>query len=331
MSVLHVGVDLGATRVRAALVEVIAGSEDGGYRVSRHVEARLAKGRTPFRPVALERQLEEAQAAHGPQPAADEERAAGQGVTCIARVIADLLRALPGSPGSGGLQIGMAAPGRKTSDGGGILVARNGPRHVGLTRALERALERAGFELAAPIGALVSDGMAAGVGESAGDQGVLRGVGEALVFVPGTGLAEARRAAGAWIEPGFEPLWSLRDADGVCLEDRVSAASIARAWDGPAEEAELAAATGDPAATAVFAAAAEALGDVVRGRLEALARSAEGAPTHVVLGGHGARFLQLESYRSALGHFAGAELVGACQPGAAALGAFVLSTQARGA
>jgi len=198
-----IGVDVGATRVRAA-------------RIRREPDGCLdleALAQTPFPasgfvPLALSSQREGA-----PLPPAEVEEARRR-CECIARTVAEV--------SDGGLPVGVAAPGVKSPDGRGIALARLGPRIPEMSAWLEAHL---GVRLP-PLG---SDGVLAGVGEERASLGSFRGVTRAYYLAAGTGLAEAVKNGALIGAAANPPLYELRGRNGLPFEDLVSA----RVWPNP--------------------------------------------------------------------------------------------------
>lgn len=197
-----VGVDVGATRVRAARIRV---EPDGCLELEALAQTTFpASG---FVPLALSSQREGA-----PQSPAELEEARRR-CECILKTIREVGTGLP---------VGVAAPGIKSPDGRGIAVSRLGPRILDLAAFLEE-------QLGVRLPALGSDGVLAGVGEDRARLGSFRGVTRAYYLAAGTGLAEAVKD-GKSIGPGpAPPLYELTGRDGKSFEDLVSA----RVWPNP--------------------------------------------------------------------------------------------------
>jgi len=170
-------------------------------------------------------------------------------------------------------------PGLKTADGRGILVAKNGPRCVDLLAELEAALVAEGVALAAPLPALMSDGLACGLGERLAAAGALRDVQQAWYFGGGTGLAEAVLVDGQVLTvdqlgPGWKRGWELRSRTfQETFEELVSARGMDARWralskvmDG-ASHVDDAARRGESSALAVMRQAAAAFAELMVERL----------------------------------------------------------------
>ena len=295
---LLIGVDGGATEVKAHVVRVLA--RPAGSLASDDDRPLLALGATRaaerydalagFGPVALERQRAEA-AGGAIRPSPDEERAGERWLAAFERT----LRALGAEARSRRVLVGIALPGAKTADGRGTAVVRNGPRIPEFLDRLELRLARAGIELVAPIAPLVSDGLAAGLGEDAREHGLFRDVDDAYLIGGGTGVAECfklgRRVVGLdELAGSVAKAWELRARSGCSFDDALSARGINRAYAEragaplPLAEAcfpERRALHGDALAVEILAEAASALAELIALRLDALRRlppRAERAP-----------------------------------------------------
>jgi hypothetical protein len=177
------------------------------------------------------------------------------------------------------VHVGVCWPGLKTADGRGILVAKNGPRCVDLLAELEAALVAEGVALAAPLPALMSDGLACGLGERLAAAGALRDVQQAWYFGGGTGLAEAVLVDGQVLTvdqlgPGWKRGWELRSRTfQETFEELVSARGMDARWralskvmDG-ASHVDDAAHRGESSALAVMRQAATAFAELMVERL----------------------------------------------------------------
>lgn len=174
-----IGVDLGATRVRAYRVQV----EPQGLRAVSRVQASFKTG---FVPLSIERQM-------AAEPVSPEEAEHGRHrVEVIAHVIRQ-------AAGGGPFRLGLAAPGLKTPCG--IGVSRYGPRIPNLLGALEQ-------ELGVRPLLLGDDGHLAGVGEEVGAAGRFRGVADAYLVAAGTGLGEALKRGGCLLKE-FPRAWQV--------------------------------------------------------------------------------------------------------------------------
>lgn len=276
-----VGIDGGATSVRAHVVVVRAGMLE---TTSASQAADYAASGARFEPVALDVQLgEHARGAVAPLPAEQRESAARArlvaAVTARALAIELGLQADP-SPGElasrlagRAVRIGWCWPGLKSGDGRGVLVAKNGPRALDFAGEVEAALREAGIVPAAPLPPAMSDGLACGLGERLAAAGALRGVQHAWYFGGGTGLAEAALVDGRVravdeLGRGWKRGWELRSRSlQAGYEELLSARGIDEAWrrsagaDGDAHAA-TAALAGDESARAVLRRAAAALAEL---------------------------------------------------------------------
>ena len=230
-----IGVDVGASKVAAYLVvEGGSGPEDELQVAAAHVEVPFETG---FCPEPLEVQL--APVAKGrPIELAPAEREDGERrIEAIARCVAQVAEA----GGAGRFSLACAAPGRRTADGRGLAVVRNGPRLPELCDRLEQRLIEGGFELSRPVATLVGDDVAGAHGELHGEGGALRAADVGLYVGGGTGVAEALCAEGR-VETlgrlGLAPAYLLRDGAGNLWEDRVSMRALGASADVPGALAE---------------------------------------------------------------------------------------------
>jgi hypothetical protein len=150
---------------------------------------------------------------------------------------------------------------------------------VDLLAELEAALVAEGVALAAPLPALMSDGLACGLGERLAAAGALRDVQQAWYFGGGTGLAEAVLVDGQVLTvdqlgPGWKRGWELRSRTfQETFEELVSARGMDARWralskvmDG-ASHVDDAAHRGESSALAVMRQAAAAFAELMVERL----------------------------------------------------------------
>lgn len=276
LSTQLVGVDGGATHVRAVHVEVEP-APGGAVRV--HASGAERK-RAHRQVLGFETPAE--LGLTGPEqlgPIGAAEREQGWAwVESTARCVLELAR----ERGAARVLLGIAFPGRKTADARGIEFALNGPRVPQFLEQLEQLLRSEGLEFDGELLGLQSDGWCAGVGEAHADDGGLRGVRDAYYVGGGTGLAEALCLRGelvdfAEIEDWFPRGWRMQ-WDGAPLESWVSASGINRRWADstgfglPLEPGKFPEdrVQRDPRARELLEQAGEALGQLVSHRLVAL-------------------------------------------------------------
>lgn len=273
--VLLVGVDGGASGVRAWAVRVRGERGRVAFETEGAPAERTYAGTGGFAPVALDVQLAQRDA---PQLDDAERAAARERIHCCAGAIVELARRLSARR----LLVGACMPGLKTADGRGIAVLRHGPRQPALASEIEASLVREGLELAHPIARLLSDGEASAIGEDVGVGGALRDVETGAYIGGGTGISEAFKIAGQVIgmdalAPHFKKAWELRDAHGRSFEDRLSMSALNAAWSelrGHTRASltiEEAARHGDPAAREVLSGAAIALAELCVSRARSIA------------------------------------------------------------
>jgi len=181
---LLVGVDGGATGVRAHEIEIVRAGTELQLRRGSHARSEdhlIVPGFHPLPPAEQRAQLDDPQLSVA--EVAQGERWLNATARCIVRVLRarNCRRAL----------IGMAMPGLKSADGRGITVMHHGPRIPDFCGGIERRLGARGLELMAPIGRLWGDGECSGIGERYAGSGNLRGVRNGYYIGGGTGLAEA--------------------------------------------------------------------------------------------------------------------------------------------
>ena len=316
---LLVGVDGGATSVRAHVVSV-----QHGLLVPAGASAAATFGTenvaVAFTAVAMQQQLAE-QAAQAVQPTPAEQREAQRRARITAAVIAQALGELsiPLDKGSA-VRVGVCWPGLKTADGRGIAVAKNGPRCVDLVAELEAALVAEGVALAAPLPALMSDGLACGLGERLAAAGALRDVQQAWYFGGGTGLAEAVVVDGQVLTVdqlgrGWKRGWELQSRTlHETFEELVSARGMDARWrtlskvmDG-ASHVDDAARRGESSALAVMRQAATAFAELMVERLLKMHADRGVVLQRIVVGQRVGEWLADEALESCLADVLRAEL-----------------------
>ena len=217
------GVDCGATRVRAACFRE---SGDCLEPIGEVHERRHERAGTCL-PLDLATQASQRE---GPVLSPNE-LCCGQAVvdsTCaVLRAAWDAARVAPGPAAK--RRIGVASFGLKDAGGRGIVVARNGPRIPGFLDAVEAQLARWGLDTG-PVAGLFSDGVCAAQAECSSKQGALRGQRTGYVLHAGTGLAEA-----LWIDgqlhaldafPGMWPKAFQIERQGSNLESLLALSGL---------------------------------------------------------------------------------------------------------
>lgn len=227
----RIGVDLGASGVRVWCVGGDFGIVDGPFERSFDGSA--------FTAVAMREQLV------GAALAVVERVEAARRIGLVADAVAE---AACGAC----VEVAVAAPGLRSEDGRGLVVARNGPRMPEFCPDLERELAERGVELARALPALVGDGEAAGWGELAARDGAVRGARSALVLVGGSGVAEVFVHAGKVmplerLDPPLLRAWEIDTAGGLRAEDCIAPGRLNARWQrtGALLPFEVAAARGD--------------------------------------------------------------------------------------
>lgn len=280
---LLIGVDGGATEVKAHAVE----SPRGGGGSTYTLRAESAAARYPlvegFVPVPMSEQL--AQQAAGRCELTPAEVAQGQRwVSTTADVIAKVAEAAQVPT----LQVGVAMPGLKTSDGRGIAVINHGPRIVDFVSDLTEALHARGLQLVTSLPPLQSDADCCGLGEQFAADGLFRDVHHAYYVGGGTGIADALKLqdqlvplddARAWIQKS----WQMRCAIGPTFEQLLSArgmnALFARLRSCPTDVfPEEAAIAGDTLAQSCLDVAAVTLAELLYKRVKTIYAGHADAP-----------------------------------------------------
>ncbi len=218
-----VGVDGGASGVRAHSIEVLA---DASLCLGEHsfeADYALAPG---FEPVPIEQQAAEL---HAPVLGAAEREQGRRWIAAMATCIAAVARDADLAP-----LVGIGMPGRKTADGRGLALVRNGPRIPDFLDRLEARLAAAGLE-AEPIARLLGDGECCGLGEERATTGLLRGMRDAYYVASGTGVAEALKLDSSLVtldelSEWFPKAWQLQDERGESIESSLSIAALNRRW-----------------------------------------------------------------------------------------------------
>jgi len=288
--VTWIGLDVGATWAKAWLVRRAAGGLEAPGEPA--LERWNVGG---FRPLELEAQRAGAPLEHS-------ERAAGAELVRAAAAV--VMAVAEGLERAAGLAVATAGP--KTEDGRGIALWRRGPRMPALLDDLLELLAGQGFRPEPAPARLFDDGPAAAAGELAAATGALRGVREALLIGPGTGVAEA------FVSGGQLAPWP---------------ASVARAYDEPMTgtttfgDAIALREDRDPALS--FA----ALGRLIELRIEQFADLGLPPFERVVIGAKGGELLASEASPGALS--SRLPVVASRLYAAAAIGAVALETARR--
>lgn len=262
---LCVGIDFGASKVRAVLIE----KTSAGARVAAE-EARVYPRTDAFVPLPVAEQ----EAQRGAIRLSEAEHGLGErwiesAVECVSALTAS-------APGAEWV-VGVAAPGLKSDDGRGTCVVRNGPRIPDL---LDRLLGALGEKspTTAPLPRLLGDGECSVWGEVVHVEGRLRDVSVGYYLGAGTGLAE-----GLWSEGEVRPCepraWQLVcEGEGESSFESLLGMDALRAEFG--EFPDVLFERGDPRAAAAFAAVARRTGRLLALRATAVTP----APSALVLG-----------------------------------------------
>lgn len=221
-----IGIDGGATEVRAHQVYCARIAEADGFSLGTFNAARKYEMLAEFQPLPVTEQLRQRDAGAIDLSAAERE----QGTRWTAAA-ADCVMEIARAAGTQCVLVGMGMPGLKTPDGRGINVINNGPRIADFLDQLEERLRAAGIDLAAPIAALGSDADYCGLGEMYADGGLFRDVDNAYYMGGGTGIADAMKLRGklvpfdeakSWIQKS----WQMPSYLGPTFEKLVSAKAL---------------------------------------------------------------------------------------------------------
>lgn len=297
---LLIGVDGGATEVKAHAVAQVGGdhSEARSYELRSESAARCYTRVDGFEPLPIDEQL--AQRDAGRIALGEAERAQGDlWVVAAAEAIAEVARLA----GADSLLVGVGMPGLKTEDGRGIAAINNGPRIPDYLDELTVALHELGVKLAAPLPALQSDADCCGIGEEHAADGLFRGVPHAYYVGCGTGIADALKLRSALVPFDRARSWLLKawqfdSALGPTFEQLVATRAlneVATRLSGNDAFPEVAAAAGDPVATAWLDTAALVLAELICERLTTI-KSGRAALPH-----RGAAYAELDSQHAYLG------------------------------
>lgn len=277
LSTQLIGVDGGATRVRALEVEV--DSAPGAVRLRAGARTASAAHRAvPGFETPAEQGLYDEPELGRVTPAEREQ--AWAWIESTARCVLEVARAR----GAVSVLVGVAMPGRKTEDGRGIAFALNGPRVPDFLDRLGEQLVADGLELAAPLAGLYGDGWCAGLGERGAEGGGLGAPLRTAYYIGGgTGLAEALVLGGEQlplerVEDWFPRAWRMR-WNQAPLEDWLAVGGLNRRWaelsgfelpleHGRFPEDQL---RRDPRARELLEQTGEALGHLIAHRAVALA------------------------------------------------------------
>lgn len=305
--VLLIGVDGGATEVKAHAVECGAGDGPALFELGVASASRAYERLPGFAPPDVQEQLAQREA--GLVQLSPVERAQGAlWVEAAGAVICDVASACDRRR----ILVGIGMPGLKSAANRGICVINSGPRIPDYLDRLGQALRDAGLELISPVASLGSDADYCGLGEQYAASGLFRDVDNAYYVGGGTGLADALKLHGRLLPFDQEGSWVLKSwqipsALGPTFEKLVSAGSLNGCYanliraevDASAEHPypERDAAAGRPVALGWMHCAALVLAELVFERLDTIGNGRRGMPHR------GAAYLELNDsheYRGTL-------------------------------
>lgn len=273
-NVLLIGVDGGATEVKAHAATCADFAQARGLALRPETAARVYQRLPEFKPLPVAEQLAQRDGDRIERTPAEVEQA-----RLFIQAAADAIVDVAGQCKARRVLVGEGMPGLKTPDGRGINVINNGPRMPDYLAQLEALLAAAGLELAAPIAALGSDADYCGLGEEHAADGLFREVDSAYYVGCGTGIADALKLRGALVpfdatKPWLLKSWQIPSALGLTFEKLVSASSMNRVFHDlrPAAAAEgtfpeVAAAEGDGVAVAWMQTVALVLAELIFERI----------------------------------------------------------------
>lgn len=221
-----IGVDGGATEVRAHAVACDDPSCPASFRLRDEAASRVYEPVADFRPLPAQDQLAQ-RANNCINLSADEKHQGALWVAAAAEAVSEVVRQC----GARQALVGVGMPGLKTADRRGICVINNGPRIPHYLDQLERRLAEAGVELVAPVAELGSDADYCGLGEQFAAEGLFHDVKNAYYVGCGTGIADALKLGGQLVTfdraaSWMQKSWQISSALGPTFEKLVSARSM---------------------------------------------------------------------------------------------------------
>jgi len=228
--VLLIGIDGGATEVKAHEVPVSGSWRNPKFQLGSHSASRKYKMLPDFKPVDVLQQIKERN--ENATRLTDEEKEQGRAYILST---AEAVKEIAGSIGKKRVLIGMGMPGLKTEDGRGINAINYGARTPDFLDQLEHALQDAGIELLAPVARLGSDADYCGIGEDKAADGQFRRVQDAYYLGGGTGIADAMKLNGELVpfdhtKDWLQKAWQIPCFYGPTFEKFVSAKSMNEAF-----------------------------------------------------------------------------------------------------
>ena len=289
MQQLCVGVDAGATRVRACAVHVDWKQDRPRLNLAGDPQEQAYPRVDDFEPWPLARQERDCERPSG------ETRQAALCLDTITSCIVNAAAMAP-PPQANEVRVGVCLPGLRSADDRGIRAALHLPRMPACLDELEQRLRGQDSRIAL-FGRILSDGRARGLGERFGVDGAFADVSEGYYLGAGTGLAESFLSCDVVLDETRLPAqllraWELAGADGTSFDARLAAAAVNRAWKHvtgsnaaqSGEYPELRADAGDRRALELLGDTGRACAELVRLRLELWPRIAAGPLQRVVLG-----------------------------------------------
>jgi predicted NBD/HSP70 family sugar kinase len=233
MNSILIGIDGGATKINAYLVEM---SENNTFHLQdisiEQTYADIPGFISDFSPLPLQKQLDDYKN-NDFNLSADEIQQGSVYVEACAQVIEFLAQ----KSKCRDIIVGIGMPGLKTADKKGIAVLANGPRMPRYTAELEERLAMGKVNFVQPVKRLGSDADYCGIGENYAENGLFRDVNNAYYIGLGTGAADALKIDGKLLpfdrtKEWLAKTWEMKNSDGISLESIVSARGMQNIYAG---------------------------------------------------------------------------------------------------
>jgi len=278
-----IGIDGGASAVKAHDVVVTGSGADASFRLGEHAVAKKHRPIIGFEPSDMQEQLAEYYSGNIQRSGLEVVQAQCY-VEAVVAAVSDIAEAAQAQE----VLLGVGFPGLKTAHGRGIAAANNMARAPELLDDIQVALRKAGVKLHRSITRLTSNADNCGVGEEYAAEGQFRGVQDAYHAGCGTGIADALKLGGQLVPfddvgEWIKKAWQMRSSFGESYEQIASAAALIRRYAEAVhltpEEVkacgrfpELAAVHGDEIAVHLLTKAAAALAELIADRIATVHR-----------------------------------------------------------
>ena len=233
MNSILIGIDGGATKINAYLVEMSGNNTFHLQDISiEQTYADIPGFISDFSPLPLQKQLDDYKN-NDFNLTADEIQQGSVYVEACAQVIEFLAQKSKHRD----IIVGIGMPGLKTADKKGIAVLANGPRMPRYTAELEERLAMGKVNFVQPVKRLGSDADYCGIGENYTENGLFRDVNNAYYIGLGTGAADALKIDGKLLpfdrtKEWLAKTWEMKNSDGISLESIVSARGMQNIYAG---------------------------------------------------------------------------------------------------